>query len=77
MRSLYFLLAGVVQKFRYLKIGLAGVLVFVGLKMMLVDVFHIPVGISLGVVALLIAGSIGASLLAVARAHGEERTVPS
>jgi tellurite resistance protein TerC len=77
LRSLYFLLAGVVQKFRYLKIGLAGVLVFVGLKMMLVDVFHIPVGISLGVVALLIAGSIGASLLAVARAHGEERTVPS
>ena len=77
MRSLYFLLAGVVQKFRYLKLGLAGVLVFVGMKMMLVDVFHIPVGISLGVVALLIAGSIGASLLVAERPPAEERTVPS
>jgi tellurite resistance protein TerC len=77
LRSLYFLLAGVVQKFRYLKLGLAGVLVFVGMKMMLVDVFHIPVGISLGVVALLIAGSIGASLLVAARPPAKERTVPS
>jgi len=77
LRSLYFLLAGVVQKFRYLKLGLAGVLVFVGLKMMLVDVVEIPVALSLGVVALLIAAAIGLSLLVAERSPGEERTVPS
>ena len=77
LRSLYFLLAGVVQKFRYLKLGLAGVLVFVGLKMMLVDVVEIPVGLSLGVVALLIAASIGLSLLLPDRSASRERTVAS
>ena len=77
LRSLYFLLAGVVQKFRYLKVGLAGVLVFVGLKMMLVDVLEIPVGLSLGVVALLIAASIGLSLLLPDRSASRERTVAS
>ena len=77
LRSLYFLLAGVVQKFRYLKVGLAGVLVFVGLKMMLVDVVEIPVGLSLGVVALLIAASIGLSLLLPDRSASRERTVAS
>ena len=77
LRSLYFLLAGVVQKFRYLKQGLAGVLVFVGLKMMLVDVVEIPVGLSLGVVALLIAASIGLSLLLPDRSASRERTVAS
>ena len=77
LRSLYFLLAGVVQKFRYLKVGLAGVLVFVGLKMMLVDVVEIPVGLSLGVVALLIAASIGLSLLLPERSPSRERTVAS
>jgi tellurite resistance protein TerC len=77
LRSLYFLLAGVVQKFRYLKLGLAGVLVFVGLKMMLVDVVEIPVGLSLGVVALLIAAAIGLSLLLPKRPPSRERTVAS
>jgi hypothetical protein len=50
LRSLYFLLAGVVHRFRYLKGGLALVLVFVGVKMTIVDIFKIPVGVSLGVV---------------------------
>lgn len=66
LRSLYFLLAGVVDKFHLLKYGLALVLVFVGLKMVwLNDVFggHFPIGISLGVIALFIGGSIVASLL--------------
>jgi tellurite resistance protein TerC len=67
LRSLYFLLAGVIHRFRYLKIGLSLVLVFVGAKMALVDIFHVPVGISLGVVGLLITGSIVASLLASGR----------
>ena len=44
MRSLYFLLAGVVHRFVYLKPGLALILTFIGAKMLLVDVFHFPDG---------------------------------
>ncbi|MBK7876543.1 MAG: TerC family protein [Planctomycetes bacterium] len=62
LRSLYFLLAGVVDKFRYLKVGLAGVLIFVGTKMAIVDVYKVPVGVSLGVIALLLGISVGASM---------------
>jgi len=78
LRSLYFLLAGVVQKFRYLKVGLALVLVFVGVKMTIVDIFKIPVGVSLAVVALLIAGAIFSSLLVDGRRRAlQERTAAS
>lgn len=78
LRSLYFLLAGVVQKFRYLKLGLALVLVFVGVKMTIVDLFKIPVGVSLAVVALLITGAILSSLLVDGRRRTlEERTAAS
>ena len=62
LRSLYFVLAGVMQKFSYLKLGLAGVLVFVGVKMTLVDVYKIPSAVSLGVIATILAISIIASL---------------
>lgn len=65
LRSLYFLLAGVVDKFYLLKYGLALTLVFVGLKMVwLNDVFdgHFPIGWSLGIIAAFIGGSIAASL---------------
>ncbi len=63
LRALYFLLAGVIHKFHYLKLGLSIVLVFVGTKMLLEDVLHIPIGISLGVVAGVLALSVIASLL--------------
>jgi len=63
LRSLYFLLAGVVDKFHYLKLGLSVVLVFVGIKMLIVDLFKIPVGISLGVIATILTVSIVASLI--------------
>ena len=63
LRSMYFLLAGVVHRFVYLKYGLAAVLVFVGAKMMLVDIYKVPVAASLAVVGTLIAASIAASLL--------------
>jgi tellurite resistance protein TerC len=63
LRSLYFLLAGVMHKFEYLKIGLALVLAFVGAKMVLTDIYKIPIGVSLGVVAALIVGSVILSLL--------------
>ena len=62
LRSLYFLLAGVVDKFRYLKLGLSVVLVFVGFKMLLVDLYKIPVGLSLGVIFSILAISVAASL---------------
>lgn len=63
LRSLYFLLAGVIHQFHYLKIGLAFVLTFVGVKMMIVDLYKIPITASLAVIALLIGGAILASLV--------------
>ena len=63
LRSLYFLLAGVMDLFRFLKVGLGAVLIFVGIKMVISDWYHIPIGISLGVIILLIGGSIVASIL--------------
>ena len=63
LRSLYFLFARLVDKFRYLKVGLAGVLVFVGAKMTAVDVYKIPPLISLLVVASMLGASIFASWL--------------
>ena len=68
LRSLYFLLAGVMHKFEYLKLGLAAILVFVGAKMALVDWVKIPAGISLGVIAAILAVAVAASLLKARRA---------
>ncbi len=51
LRSLYFALAGMMDKFRYLKVGLAFVLMFVGAKMLMMGWIKIPVGVSLGVIA--------------------------
>lgn len=64
MRALYFLLADAMDRFIYLQIGLAVVLVFVGLKFMLSDVWHVPIGLSLGFIVLAAGGSIVWSLLA-------------
>jgi len=63
LSALYFVLAGMMGKFRYLNVGLAAVLVFVGLKMTLADVYHIPVYVSLAVIVVVLAAAIGASLL--------------
>jgi tellurite resistance protein TerC len=63
LRSLFFVLAGVMGLFRYLRVGLAVVLVFVGAKMLVADVLHIPVGVSLGVVASVLLLSIGLSIV--------------
>jgi tellurite resistance protein TerC len=63
LRSLYFVLAGVVQKFHYLKIGLAVILVYVGCKMSLMDWVHIPIWISLCVIAFVLCVAIVFSLL--------------
>jgi tellurite resistance protein TerC len=71
LRSLFFVLAGMVEKFSYLKVGLSAVLVFVGAKMALIDVVKVPPALSLGVISLLLGGSIVASLL---KARAQERT---
>jgi tellurite resistance protein TerC len=63
LRSLYFLLAGVMDKFHYLKLGLAAVLTFVGVKMVIVDFYKIPIGVSLAVVAGILTVAVVASLL--------------
>jgi tellurite resistance protein TerC len=63
LRSLYFLLAGVIDLFAYLRYGLGAVLGFVGIKMLLVDIYKIPIGISLAVVAGILTFAIVASLL--------------
>lgn len=55
LRAMYFLLAGVAERFSMLKYGLSVILVFIGVKMLIVDFFHIPVGISLGVVGAILA----------------------
>jgi tellurite resistance protein TerC len=62
LRALYFLLADVMDKFQYLKYGLAAVLTFVGTKMVIVDFYKIPIGISLGVVIGILTISILVSL---------------
>ena len=62
LRALYFLLAGIVDKFHYLKIGLSVVLIFIGLKMLGESFVHVPIAVSLGVVALILVVSVFASL---------------
>ena len=62
LRALYFLLADMADRFHLLKYGLAIVLVFIGAKMLIAPWFHFPIQWSLGVVALIIASSIGLSL---------------
>ena len=63
LRSLYFLLAGVITKFTYLKVGLSVVLIFVGAKMLLVDVYKVPIAASLGIIAGILGLSVAVSLL--------------
>ncbi len=69
LRSMYFVLAGVIGKFHLLRYGLSLVLAFVGVKMLITDLYHIPIGISLGVVATLLTGSVIASLIIPAPAE--------
>jgi tellurite resistance protein TerC len=63
LRSLFFALAGLMKLFHYLHYGLAAVLVFVGLKMLLSDIFKIPIVVSLAVILGVLAASVAVSLL--------------
>jgi tellurite resistance protein TerC len=69
LRSMYFLLAGARDRFAYLDIGLAVILIFIGAKFILTKFVHIGVGISLLVIVGVIGGAIGASLLKTRRAE--------
>ena len=71
LRSLYFLLAGMAGRFRYLNIGLAVILAFVGVKMLLVEAYHMPTWISLTVIAVVLTITIVASLRADRRDAAE------
>jgi len=62
LRSLYFVLAGVVERFRYLRVGLAAILVFFGARLLLSDVVEFPNHISLAVIGVALAVSVAASL---------------
>jgi tellurite resistance protein TerC len=73
LRALYFLLAGSVLRFTYLQQGLAAILVLVGVKMLVADLYHVPVALSLGLIALILTVSIVASLL---RGHQQEKPAP-
>jgi tellurite resistance protein TerC len=70
LRALYFLLADLADRFHLLAYGLALVLVFIGIKMLLLDVYKIPIGIALGVTAGIIALSMFASLWSTRKKEG-------
>jgi tellurite resistance protein TerC len=77
LRALYFLLDGMAQKFEYLHYGLGALLVFVGVKMIIEDIVgHLPVGVSLGVILLVLGASVGASLLLSSRKERRAAAAP-
>lgn len=73
LAALYFVLADLIDRFRYLNLGLAAVLVFVGLKMTLADVYKVPVYVSLAVILLILAAAVTASLVRSGEAGRRER----
>ncbi len=78
LRSLYFLLAGVVEKFRYLKPALALILVWVGTKMLVSELYAVPTGVSLAVIlTILIAAAVLSILQPVAPAIAKSEPVES
>ena len=72
LRALYFLLAGAIGKLRYLNIGLGIILAYVGVKMLLADVYHLPTVASLVVIAVVLTITVAVSLRADARERQSE-----
>ena len=75
LRAMYFLLAGVAERFSMLKYGLSVILVFIGVKMLIVDFYHIPVAISLGVVGSILAVTLLINAW-VNKQHDKQRKLP-
>ena len=76
LRSLYFVFANMIDKFYYLKIALAVILTFIGMKMLLTDLFHIPTWSSLLVIAVILTIAIVASIVRARRLKGVQVRVP-
>ncbi len=74
LRSLYFILAGAVDKFHYLKLGLSAVLTFVGIKMLITEWYKMPVALSLLVIVGLLGAAVVASLLRARRMDAQNAT---
>ncbi len=72
LRTLYFALAGLVNVFHYLNLGMSVILMFIGVKMVLSDIYKIPIGVALGVIVGILVVSIAASLLMPKREEAEE-----
>ena len=72
LRAMYFALAGVMDKFHYLKIGLSMILIFIGFKMLIVDIYKIPIGYSLGVIAIVLIASVVLSLVKPLKKSNEQ-----
>jgi tellurite resistance protein TerC len=77
LRSLYFLLAGMITRFTYLKVGLAALLVFAGLKILVSDFYKMPVAVSLAVIAAILGVSVAASWWTARRARTRVASRPS
>ena len=73
LRALYFLLAGMIDKFVYLKQGLSALLVFAGAKILVADVYKMPIPLTLGVIVGILAISIVASVIAARRQAAASR----
>ena len=71
LRSLFFAISGLMRLFHLLHYGLAAILSFVGVKMMIADFFHVPVGISLLIIASILAASIISSVVWPEKGEGE------
>jgi tellurite resistance protein TerC len=77
LRSLFFLIEGLVQKLRFLKIGVAVILAFIGVKILIESVYKIPVGVSLSVLASILIISAVASMVIPAPAPEPEAPSPT
>ncbi len=73
LRALYFVLAGMMDRFEYLKPGVATILVFVGVKMLLNGLVHVPIGLSLGIIVTILGAAIMISIQKTRTAPGEGR----
>jgi tellurite resistance protein TerC len=74
LRASYFLLESILKTFKYLSHGLSVVLIFIGLKMLVADLVHIPIGTSLGIVMGVLVLAIAASLIGERRDRNRSRT---
>jgi tellurite resistance protein TerC len=77
LRAMYFVIVGMLTRFRYLNYGLAVVLGLVGLKMLLSDVYHPPIYVTLGAVVVVLGTAVLASLWATRGEGGPEQIDPT